>query len=279
MLMIDIHTHCHQPEHRGPAWAEFAKRAYGERDWSYSPQDFTMVMKEAGVTSAAIFGVAAHDIELATPNEFVEAFSAQVDIETFPFMALDLSSPRFWDEYNDGVARGFRGVKLYPVAALFDPTDVAFDPLYEDAARRGLVLLWHMGATPNPRGSLALTNPILIDEVARRHPTLTQVIAHMGHPWQRETVIVIRKNPRVFSDVSASWARPQDGFQALVRAQEWGVLDKLLFGSDYPHWTPAEGAKGLQSLAARRPVDMPHIDKATVEHLLETDHLATLGLR
>ena len=49
---------------------------------------------------------------------------------------------------------------------------------------------------------------------------------------------VLRKNRNVYSDVSASWARPMDGYLALARAQEWGAVPKLLFGSDYPLWTP-----------------------------------------
>lgn len=277
--MIDVHTHCHQPQHRGEAWNEYARRAYGVRDWSYSPADYSQAMREGGVTTAIVFGVTARAVELHTPNEFVEDFCAQADVDTIPFMALDLSDQRWEEEFDDGLARGFRGVKLYPTSALFDPSSPAHDPFYRRATEAGLVLLWHQGATPNPQGKLEYSHPLLIDEVARRHPDLTQVIAHMAHPWQREAIIVIRKNPRVFADVSAAWARPTDGFPALVRAQEWGVVDKLLFGSDYPHWTPADAQAGLRALAARRPQDMPHIEKATIEHLLEADHLAALGLR
>src|SRR5690606_5173896 len=146
------------------------------------------------------------------------------DIETIPFMALDLSQPGWELWFEDGLRRGFRGVKLYPTSALFDPADTTHDAFYRRASAERLVLLWHQGATPNPAGRLAYSVPLVIDEVARRHPELTQVIAHMAHPWQRETIVVVRKNPRVFSDVSALWARPLDGYHALVRAQEWGVV-------------------------------------------------------
>ena len=277
--MIDIHTHCHQPHHRGEGWEEVSRRAYGDSDRGFTPAEFERVMREGGVETAVVFGVTARAIDLSTPNEFVEQFCADVDIETIPFMALDPTADDAWEVFDDAVARGFRGAKLYPTSALFDPTDEQWDPFYARAAELGLVFLWHMGATPNPWGKLTYSLPFVIDEVARRHPTLTQVIAHMAHPWQRETMIVIRKHPRVFSDVSAAWARPHDGFQALVRAQEWGVVDKLVFGSDYPHWTPKEGADGLRALAARKPVDMPHIEQATLDHLVESDHLAALGLR
>lgn len=276
--MFDVHSHCHQPSHRGGGAASYQQRAYGARDWSFTPADYTRAMKEGGVTRAAIFGVTAHAQGIVTPNEFVERFSAEVGIDTVAFMSLDLSDPRYPEVLADGIARGFRGVKLYPTAGLFDPSSEEFDSFYREATARGLVLLWHQGATPIPEARLSLSMPFLIDEVARRHPDLTQVIAHMAHPWQREAIIVIRKNVRVFADVSANWARPQDGFHALVRAQEWGVVGKLLFGSDYPHWTPREAAEGLRALGEMRPKGMPHIERATIEHLLESDHLATLGL-
>jgi predicted TIM-barrel fold metal-dependent hydrolase len=135
-----------------------------------------------------------------------------------------------------------------------------------------------MGASPSPIGKLELSNPIYVDEVARRHPDLVQIIAHLGHPWQRETMVVIRKNRRVFSDVSASWARPADGYRALVRAQEWGVVDKLLFGSDYPIWTPQQAADGLREIAANRVEGMPAVSQELLDHLLHGDHRERLGL-
>ena len=117
-----------------------------------------------------------------------------------------------------------------------------------------------------------------VDEVARRHPDLVQIIAHLGHPWQRETMVVIRKNRQVFSDVSASWARPADGYRALVRAQEWGVVDKLLFGSDYPIWTPQQATDGLREIAANRVEGLPAISQELIDHLLDGDHRERLGL-
>jgi predicted TIM-barrel fold metal-dependent hydrolase len=63
-----------------------------------------------------------------------------------------------------------------------------------------------------------------------------------------------------------------------VRAQEWGVTQKLLFGSDYPMWTPAEAVDGLRSLAAMRTEGLPAIKPETIEWLLDGDQRAALGL-
>jgi predicted TIM-barrel fold metal-dependent hydrolase len=278
--MFDVHTHCLQPEHWGREWKDNWAPVYDQPDPpAFTPADYDAAMKEAGVVATAVFGLRATAAGVDTPNEYVEWFCASTSTETIGFMALDPTDDDVLDQLADGVARGLRGIKLYPVLSLFDARDERFDPFYRTAADHGLVIPWHMGATPSPAGSLIVSQPLVVDEVARRHPDLTQVMAHMGHPWQREALVVCRKNRRVFTDVSASWARPFDGYHALVRAQEWGVVDKLLFGSDYPIWTPAEAVAGLRDIAAIRPPTMPYVRDETLEWLLDGDPRDALGLR
>jgi predicted TIM-barrel fold metal-dependent hydrolase len=114
--------------------------------------------------------------------------------------------------------------------------------------------------------------------VARRHPGLRQIIAHLGHPWQRDTVQVLRSNEHVYADVSGLWARPFDGYLALTNALEWHVVDKLLFGSDFPLWAPADAQQGLRDLAVRFGAPFPAIGTAVVEEIIGRDSCALLGL-
>ncbi|WP_084259262.1 amidohydrolase family protein [Microtetraspora malaysiensis] len=275
--MIDVHTHCLLAEHWGCEWEANWRPVYG-RGWTdVTPADYDAAMK--GVTAAFVFGIRATSAGVATSNEFVARFCADTRAETVGFMALDPTDPDVLEQMADGVAKGLRGVKLYPVLAHFDPRDTVHDPFYAAAAEAGLVLLWHMGATPSPHGDLGVSNPLVVDEVARRHPSLRQIIAHLGHPWQRETMIVLRKNAHVFSDVSATWSRPLDGFLALVRAQEWGVADKLLFGSDFPLWTPDEAVRGLRALTEIRVPGLEGVRPDTIERLLDEDPRDLLGVR
>lgn len=276
--MIDVHTHCHLPEHWGGEWRRNWQPVYGHEYAERTPEQYDEAMSAAGVNLAFVFGMRATRAGVITPNDYVQWFCAQTQTDTVGFMALDLGDPDVLDQLADGVRRGLRGVKLYPVLAHFDPRDTAHDPFFRAATEAGLIVLWHMGATPSPEGRLELSNPLLVDDVARRHPDLRQIIAHLGHPWQRETMVVLRKNRNVFGDVSASWARPLDGYLALVRAQEWNVVPKLLFGSDYPLWTPAEAAAGLRELAAMRPAGLPHIRGETVDWLIDGDPREALGL-
>lgn len=274
--MIDVHTHSMLSAHWGCEWHDHWKPVYGTDAEEVTPEKYDAAMK--GVDLAFVFGLRADAAGVDTPNAYIEQFCRDTQTNTVGFMALDPSHEDVLAHLADGVARGLRGIKLYPVLALFDPRDRRYDAFYSAATEAGLVVLWHMGATPSPVGDLTVSNPLVVDEVARRHPGLTQIIAHMGHPWQRETVVVLRKNRRVFSDVSAQWARPFDGYRALVRAQEWGVVDKLLFGSDYPIWTPQQAADGLRSLADITPSGLPRVGTETIDWLLNGDPREALGI-
>lgn len=287
--MFDVHTHCLRHEHWGPEWDDNWKPVYGGKEWvDVEPEVYDREMAAAGVDLAFVFGMKATRAGVGMPNRYVADFCAKTTTPTVGFMSLDLSDPDVMDQLEEGVALGLGGIKLYPVLAHFDPRDEAHDPVYRAATERGLVVLWHMGATPSRAGDLRYADPLLVDTVAVRHPDLVQIIAHMGHPWQRETMLVLRKNRRVFTDVSAAWARPFDGFHALVRAQEWGVVDKLLFGSDYPMWTPAEAVDGLRAMAALESglccaghphPSIPKVEPETMHQILEFDPREALGLR
>ena len=274
--MIDVHTHCHLAEHWGCEWHRNWQPVYGHEYANKTPAEYDEAMR--GVELAFVFGMRATRAEVITPNEYVEWFCAQTQTNTIGFMALDLCDADVMEQLADGIARGLGGIKLYPVLAHFDPRDEKYDPFFRAATEAGLIVLWHMGATPSPEGRLDYSNPLLVDDVARRHPQLRQIIAHLGHPWQRETIVTLRKNRNVFGDVSASWARPLDGYLALARAQEWSVVPKLLFGSDFPLWTPAQAAAGLRQIAAMRPAGMPHIATDTLDWLIDGDPRGALGL-
>ncbi|MBE7162102.1 MAG: amidohydrolase [Williamsia herbipolensis] len=276
-MILDVHTHSMISEHWGCEWHKNWEPVYGHPADNVTPEGYDAAME--GVDLSFVFGIRATRAGMDTPHEFVADFVRRTRTNCIGFMALDPSDDDVLEQLRHGIELGLRGIKLYPVLAHFDPRDTRHDPFYRAATEAGLIVLWHMGATPSPEGRLDYSQPLVVDEVARRHPGLTQIIAHLGHPWQRDTMVVLRKNRRVFSDVSASWARPADGHRALIRAQEWGVVDKLLFGSDYPIWTPAEAIAGLQALG-RIPVPdgAPTLAADTLDWILNGDPRPALGV-
>jgi predicted TIM-barrel fold metal-dependent hydrolase len=277
-MIVDVHSHNLLPEHWGDEHRQNWEPAYGKPYPHITPAEYDEAMSEAGVDVAIVFGLAASRAGVHTPNRFVAEYCAKLTTPTIAFTALDPLDADWQAQLEEAISLGFRGVKLYPVLALFDPLAPEFDAFYRMCIEHGLVILWHMGATPSPQGRLSISQPLVVEEVARRHPALTQIMAHMGHPWQRDSMVVLRKHARVFADVSASWARPMDGFMALVAAQEWGVTGQLLFGSDFPLWRPADAITGLRDLAAMRAGTLPYVLEETVEGIIHRDALTLLGL-
>jgi hypothetical protein len=74
------------------------------------------------------------------------------------------------------------------------------------------------------------------------------VIAHLGHPWMAETIVLIRKQPNLYADISALYYRPWQFYNGLMLAVEYGVTEKLLFGSAYPFTTPQSSIAGLKAV-------------------------------
>jgi predicted TIM-barrel fold metal-dependent hydrolase len=120
---------------------------------------------------------------------------------------------------------------------------------------------------------------VQLEDVAMAHPNLIIVIAHMGHPWVEDTVVLIRKQPNIYSDVSALYYRPWQYYNALMLAQEYGCAHKLLFGTDYPFTTATDSVNGLKNINHIIGTSgLPPITEKTISGILERDTLKLLNL-
>ncbi len=280
--MIDVHTHV--PTHRGEVppdelvvnsawrpdravtatttWADY-EEAFAEIELSVA---FTIARDRTQVDSGL--------------NDAVAEFVAAAPGRRIGFLSIHPEVDGAEDELERArTDLGLRGIKLGPNYQVFDPLGPAALRVYELAERHGLPILFHQGASPVRDAPLRFAHPLLMDEVAIRFPELRVVMAHLGHPWQRETIVTIRTHPHLYADVSALFYRPWSFYEGMRLATEWGVLDKLLFGSDFPIATPAETAAGLR--AVNDPIagtKLPPIPLEQIEELIERDPLPPLGL-
>jgi hypothetical protein len=140
---------------------------------------------------------------------------------------------------------GLAGLKLGPIYQNFDPQDPRHLPLFKKAQSLGIPINWHQGTSFVRTGPLKYANPILLEDIAVACPDLRMIVSHMGHPWEAECCVLIRKHPNLFADTSALHYRPLRHYQAFMTALEYGVEHKLIFGSDFPSATPAQAIAGL----------------------------------
>ncbi|MBX3070850.1 MAG: amidohydrolase [Thermomicrobiales bacterium] len=174
---------------------------------------------------------------------------------------------------------GLVGIKLGPNYQNFDPVGPEAFAVYQRAEELGLPMLFHQGTSPVRFADLDFAHPRHMDRIATAFPNLRIVMAHIGHPWQIDCIVVIRKHPNVYADISANFYRPWSYYNAFRLATEWGVLHKLLFGSDFPVATPQETMDALwhvNDITAGTALPQVPIDE--LEKILHRNSLELLGL-
>ena len=175
---------------------------------------------------------------------------------------------------------GLRGLKLGPMYQLYRPDDATVFPVYERAARLGIPILTHQGTSFLSRtADLDESNPVRLDRVARAYPELKIVIAHLGYPWGGEVVALLKKHPNIYADCSALTGRPWFLFTTLLNAYEYGVLDKVLLGSDYPGVTTRQARDAVHAMAYLTDgTNLPRLPADHLQALVERDSLSILGI-
>lgn len=280
-MIVDVHSHAFGcPDHfPGGDFLTQAGRARTDE------VDLTVRWEEYAASSppdskAVVFGGKARLSGLWVDDEHVAAYAAAHPDRLIGFMSLDPTQPGWREELKRvHTELGLRGVKLMPMYAGFDPGHEDFDPLWSYTSEHGLPVLLHTGTTFVSQAPIEYARPMLADKVARRFPGQRMILAHLGHPYEGECIAVIRKHPHVYADVSALHYRPFQLWHALMLAQEYGVSDKLLFGSDYPFTTVNDSVEGLRRVAAvESPKGLPGLDAEQVERVIHRDALALLGL-
>ena len=81
------------------------------------------------------------------------------------------------------------------------------------------------------------------------------------------TICLLGKHSNVFADVSGLLGRPWQAYNAMVAAHQSGVIDKLLFGSDFPYTNATECIEALYSLnqLAQGPTSQLSREKTSAE--------------
>ena len=174
---------------------------------------------------------------------------------------------------------GLVGIKLGPNYQNFDPLSPEAFRIYARAQELKLPVLFHQGTSPVRFADLDYAHPRHMDRIATAFPDLKVVMAHVGHPWQIDTIVVIRKHPNVYADISANFYRPWSYYNELRLATEWAVLHKLLLGSDFPVATPQETIDALWRV--NDPIqgtNLPEVPIDELEKLLHRNSLELLGL-
>lgn len=278
-MIVDVHTHVADPSHYGEEFLADMGEAWSEVGLDAGiPDIHRQATSDADRVVVVSFDAPASGF--VVPNEYVADYVATDPERLIGFASVDPNRENAVDILRWAVHDlGLRGLKIGPIYQHFDPLSSVADRLFAEAENLELPVLCHQGTTFLRRAPLRYARPWLLDEVAARHPRLVLYVAHLGHPWCEETIVVIRKHPLLFADVSALHTRPMQLYGAIRSAIEYGVADKLLFGSDYPFGTGSKMIAALREVSAMADrVGLPPIPMGVIDEIVHRSSLDLLGL-
>jgi predicted TIM-barrel fold metal-dependent hydrolase len=282
-MIVDVHSHTWKyPDHFTPEHLEQAKRARAgvEVDMNVRYADYLETIPPGEQVHTIVFGGKAKLSGIWVDDQYVADYAAQHPQSLTGFLSVDPMVDGWQEEMRAGHRDlGLKGIKLLPMYAGFRPDDPKLDELWQYASDQQLPVLLHTGTTFISQAPLECTLPRHLDPVAIRFPDVKIIMAHLGHPYEGECVVVARKHTNVYADISALHYRPHQLYHSLMLVQEYGVWHKVLFGTDYPYTTVQATIDGLHRL--NNDFATSHagrLDEGEIEKMIHRDTLGLLGL-
>ncbi len=294
-MIVDCHTHIWQsPDQLGQAELGAAQRgpraqrplnrpsSMGRGTFRSIPSgDQEHHWSQAGsVDKSIVLGFKSRYLQAEIPNRYVAEYCKRSPDKLIGFAGIDPTEKSAVEELK--VAKEelkLRGVTFSPANQDFHPTDTRAMRVYAAAEELAMPVLFHPVGQFTEESKLEYARPYLLDEIARSFPKLRIVIAQLGQPWVDETICMLGKHPNVFADVSGLLGRPWQAYNALVNAYQYGVIEKLLFGSDFPYTSAADCIEAMYSLnQIAQGTNLPLVPREALRGIVERDTLALLGL-
>jgi predicted TIM-barrel fold metal-dependent hydrolase len=279
-MIVDIHTHVfNASQHFGPKLnADLVRCGVDPAVWGNVEERHLETTKAADV--AIVFGLQASATGWDIPNEMVAAHVAKAPERLLFFAAIDPLQPSYMEELEMCHRQlGAVGVKLAPLYQNVHPQDKRYYELYKYCQKHGLPVLFHTGTSFVSGTPLEYSRPIHFDAIAVDFPELRMVLAHLGHPWEGETIAVIRRHANVFADISALYYRPWQFYNSMRLLVEYKAQHKVLFGSDFPFTTTGDSIKNVRALNEVLGVSgLPTVPADAIEEIINRDALRLLNL-
>jgi len=279
-MLVDVHSHFFEyPQHFTEDFRNQARRARAtEVDLTVRWAEYSATASQCDKT--VVFGGKAKLSGLWVPDADVAAYARQHPDKLIPFLSVDPTRTGWEEELIHGHQDlKMKGIKLLPMYAGFKPNQQELTHLWEYATRHHLPVLLHTGTTFVDQAPLECTLPRLLDDVAIRYPEVKIVLAHLSHPYEGECVVTIRKHRNVYADCSALHYRPFQLYHSLMLVQEYGVWNKVLFGSDYPFTTVDASLDGMRNLNGMLDgTALPQLNMDSMEEMFHQDTVKILEI-
>lgn len=211
VLVIDIHVHLGPAERLHISFNDAAGLVHA--------------MDRAGIDRACIFAGAGIGPDYRLGNDLTARAAQEFPGRFIPFAVFN---PNYPEDIPGEIERcfstlGMRGIKLHTGFHQYPADGPNYQPVFEYANARGLLVISHGWGGPGA-----------LERLARAYPNVSCVVAHAGGNWDgripTEAIQVARRLENVYLDLASSIV-PYGG---LERAVQLVGAEKLLYGSDMP---------------------------------------------
>lgn len=280
-MIVDMHTHLwHSPDQLGPEIAGQLRKRYAA-SWERldaGPQAHAHAMEP--VDLAVVLGFRSAYLNAHVPNDMISQYVGSAPDRLIGFAGIDPMVGGAIKELDELGRQKLAGVTLSPSAQDYHPCDTRAMRLYEKCEAMDLPILFHQGTHQTRSIKLSFAQPHLYDEIARTFPRLKLIIAHCGHPWVDEALMLVAKHDNIFTEISDLTTRPWQLYNVLHQAHQFDVTERLLFGSGFPYSTPAEAIESIYSLNRfSHGTGLPTVPREKLRAIIERDALGLLGIK
>ena len=241
MRVADVHVHIYPNK-----IAQKATQSIGEfYNIPMAESDGTVArlqrrMQDAEIQRCVVHSVAVRPGTVHSINDFIAATCSEHP-ELVGFMTLHQDTEDMAAEIERACNMGLRGIKLHPDTQQVNMDDDRLMRAYEIAEKRGLPLIIHCGDY-----RYDFSHPRRLRRILHEFPNLVVNAAHFGGWSVYDYALEFLEHERCYLDMSSSmrYIGPRRT-RELVEAYGY---DRILFGSDFPMWTPTDELRVFTSL-------------------------------
>ena len=214
--------------------AEFNEETYGKAG-------VLATMDKAGIDTSVVFigGVP------ADPREENAELLRDVKGESriLPGVLINPTmGPLATDDLKRCADEGARTVKLMAASHRYRLDAACVDPIMELAVTLGMPATIHSGSP------MSGCSPEFIGTLAKRHPTITIIMDHMGYrEWIGDAVHAAVENPKIYLGTTLIAAAEPISIKGVARGGQVGA-DRIVFGSNAPSGVATHGVNGIRNI-------------------------------
>ena len=239
MEIIDFHAHIYPN-----GIAEKASQATGDfydikPYCSGTSAELITFGKKAGISRFVLLPVATKHNQVRHINEFI-ANEISVHKEFYGFGTLHPECENIIGETKRIINLGLKGIKIHPDTQQFNTDDSRLFEVF-DYIQGKLPLLVHCGDK-----RFDYSHPRRLVRVMDNFPRLKVIAAHLGGWSLFDEAFELLKDENCYLDISSTMMfLPQDQVERYIHG--YGA-DRLLFGTDFPLWSPEQEVASFMNL-------------------------------